>query len=117
MFLLHIVFLLVGTGALGPLRCVQDIRTISADAVRPVIAQDFHDALNQVRARYLISQSLAPLSRATLLATGHCVVSVSPAALLFDAPAVFQTRTSRSTLRGTSSLGRSRRVCDLAAAP
>ena len=34
------------------MRCVQDIRTISADAVRPVSAQDFHDALNQVRARY-----------------------------------------------------------------
>ena len=44
-------------GALGPLRCVQDIRTISADAVRPVIAQDFHDALNQVRARYVPVQS------------------------------------------------------------
>ena len=48
---------LAPAGALGPLRCVQDIRTISADAVRPVIAQDFHDALNQVRARYLNVQS------------------------------------------------------------
>jgi hypothetical protein len=72
---------MLASGALGPLRCVQDIRTISADAVRPVIAQDFHDALNQVRARYNSSPSLFhlyALFRAVLFKSGLLLFLCSP---------------------------------------
>ena len=41
---------LIREAALGPIRDIVDIETISAHDVRPITFEDFKDALNQVRA-------------------------------------------------------------------